>query len=66
MEKAFTTPVSIERYPFTIGYSSPVLFMGSCFAESIGDKMCERKFPSMVNPFGVVTIPFRLLLFLCG
>ena len=64
MEKAFTTPVSIERYPFTIGYSSPVLFMGSCFAESIGDKMCERKFPSMVNPFGVVYNPVSVALVL--
>lgn len=35
----------------------PVLFMGSCFTENIGDRMEELKFPTTVNPFGVLYNP---------
>ena len=64
MEQAFTTPVNIERYPFSMDYLSPVMFMGSCFAESIGNRMVERKFPAQVNPFGVVYNPVSVALVL--
>jgi hypothetical protein len=62
MEKSFTTPVHVDNYPFEINYSSPTLFIGSCFAESIGDKMLERKFPVLINPFGVVYNPLSVAL----
>ncbi|MGM0406524.1 MAG: GSCFA domain-containing protein, partial [Bacteroidota bacterium] len=40
-----------------ITYHTPVLFMGSCFTENIGDKMQALKFPAKVNPFGVLYNP---------
>lgn len=39
------------------GYEDSTLWMGSCFAESIGGKMKRMKFPAEVNPFGVIYNP---------
>jgi hypothetical protein len=62
MERSFTTSVNIDNYPFGINYLSSTLFLGSCFAESIGNKMLERKFPVLINPFGVVYNPVSVAL----
>jgi hypothetical protein len=62
MERSFTTSVNIDNYPFGIDYLSSTLFLGSCFAESIGNKMLERKFPVLINPFGVVYNPVSVAL----
>ena len=40
-----------------ISYQTPVLFLGSCFTENIGNKMLDLKFPALVNPFGVMYNP---------
>lgn len=48
-----STKVGIPKYPFTLNHSSATLFMGSCFAENVGAKLTEYKFPTLVNPFGV-------------
>ena len=55
--KLFRTIVQTEPSQHKINYHSPVLFMGSCFTENIGDKMKELKFPTLVNPFGVLYNP---------
>ena len=56
----FRTEVEIAKYPFCIGYNTPTLFIGSCFAENIGAIMRENKMPVLVNPFGVVYNPFSI------
>ena len=53
----FRTPVNIKPSSFKIGYQTPLLFVGSCFTESIGKKMQWYKFPVDINPFGVVYNP---------
>ena len=56
----FRTEVEIPKYPFSIGFDSPSLFIGSCFTENIGAIMRENKMPVLVNPFGVVYNPLSI------
>lgn len=56
----FTTPVSISESPFKIGHDSPVMLMGSCFAESIGNRLKAYKFNTLKNPFGIIYNPISL------
>lgn len=60
MDRPFRTVVDVKPFPFGIGYKSPVLFLGSCFTENIGNKMQERKFPVLVNPYGVLYNPISV------
>ena len=55
-----TTPVSIEPLKERTGFSEKYLFMGSCFADSIGELMRESGFDVTVNPFGVLYNPASL------
>ena len=55
--KEFRTKIEPERSNNKISYHTPVLFMGSCFTENIGNKMVDFKFPVLVNPFGVLYNP---------
>lgn len=38
-----------------------MLFVGSCFAESMGKRFQEEKFRAEVNPFGVMYNPASVL-----
>jgi len=40
-----------------ITYNDPVMFIGSCFASSIGTQMGEGRMPVMINPAGAVFNP---------
>ena len=62
MASDFRTEVGIKPYPFSLGYSSPTMFCGSCFTENIGSIMVDRKMPISVNPFGVVYNPISVKL----
>lgn len=64
MDKPFRTIVEVKPYSFGIDYSTPALLIGSCFTENIGQIMYDRKFPVMVNPFGVVYNPSSVALVL--
>jgi len=55
--KSFRTTIQPEQSNYKISYQTPVLFMGSCFTENIGDKMQALKFPAIVNHFGVLYNP---------
>lgn len=57
MENSFRTEVKVKSFPFGLGYKTPMLFIGSCFTENIGEMLSERKFPVLVNPNGVVYNP---------
>ncbi len=57
MEKSFRTVVEVSPTNFGLSYSCPSLFVGSCFAQNIGDILQQRKFPVHVNPFGVLYNP---------
>lgn len=53
----FRTIVDIEESRRKIGYEDNILFIGSCFAENIGNKLQENKFNTLINPFGIIYNP---------
>ena len=57
----FRTIVPIEKAPFQIEPLEEMLFVGSCFADSIGQRFVEDKFRAVVNPFGVMYNPASIL-----
>lgn len=56
----FRTIVQIEKSPDLIAVDSSVLFIGSCFAGNIGQKMDDARFPTLVNPCGVLYNPLSV------
>ena len=57
----FRTIVNIEKPPFLIEPLEELLFVGSCFADSIGRRFAEEHFPVTVNPYGVMYNPASVL-----
>ena len=57
----FRTPVQIPRVTFSIPPCARVLFVGSCFADSMGRRFSEEKFRVEANPFGVMYNPASIL-----
>lgn len=57
----FRTVVDIEKPGFGIGPCEEMLFVGSCFADSIGRRFQEEKFRATVNPYGVMYNPVSVL-----
>ena len=57
----FRTIVNIEKPPFHIEPLEEMLFVGSCFADSIGRRFEEEHFPVTVNPYGVMYNPASVL-----
>ena len=53
----FRTVVKIDKSNRNICYGTPFMMLGSCFAESIGNKLKQLKFNIAVNPFGIVYHP---------
>jgi hypothetical protein len=51
------TTFNIEPSADKITYSVPVMFVGSCFATSIGRKLEKGRMPVMINPTGAVYNP---------
>jgi len=56
----FRTVVQISRSQNLINVDSSVLFIGSCFADNVGNKMAEARFSTMVNPYGVLYNPLSV------
>ena len=57
----FRTIVNIPSPDFQIEPLEPILFVGSCFADKIGCRFEEERFPVTVNPFGVMYNPASVL-----
>jgi hypothetical protein len=56
----YCTQVEILESPFKIQYRDRTLFMGSCFADHIGNRMSAYRFQADVNPFGVLYNPLSV------
>jgi len=56
----FHTIVNIKKPEFSVDYHTKCLFLGSCFAASIGSKMQRLRFPAILNPFGVLYNPVSI------
>ena len=57
----FRTIVDILLPDFRIVPCESLLFVGSCFADAIGQRFLEEKFRAIVNPYGVMYNPASIL-----
>lgn len=57
----FRTKVSVGRALFSIRPCCRMLFVGSCFADSMGRRFADDRFRAVVNPFGVMYNPASVL-----
>ena len=57
----FRTIVDIPKPRFQIEPFEEMLFVGSCFADSIGQCFVENKFRATVNPYGTMYNPASVL-----
>lgn len=56
----FRTPVEPEKGSFPISHNTPVMLLGSCFSENIGNKLHSLKFNVDINPFGALYNPVSI------
>ena len=54
------TEVALSEYPFSLDHQIPILLMGSCFTENIGQQLERYLFPVCINPFGVTYNPLSV------
>ena len=54
------TGVQLPAAASEISYETPVMFLGSCFANEIGYRMAAGKLPVMTNPHGTLFNPFSV------
>ena len=57
----FRTPVSVPRPSFQIEPMESMFFVGSCFADNIGQRFREEHFPVVTNPYGTMYNPVSVL-----
>jgi hypothetical protein len=54
---SFRTEIQKQKMECCITHKNPLMLIGSCFAENIGDKLVEYKFTTDINPFGILFNP---------
>ncbi|MEA3478163.1 MAG: GSCFA domain-containing protein [Bacteroidota bacterium] len=54
------TEVALPDYPFSLDHQMPVLLIGSCFTENMGQQLERYRFPVCINPFGVTYNPLSV------
>ncbi len=54
---SFRTEIEVDATQSKINYDSKLMFIGSCFANNIGDVLHKHRFNTLVNPFGVLYNP---------
>lgn len=52
-----STPVTIEPSQYTVSHQTPLLLMGSCFTDHIGQRLIQSGFEVLCNPFGTLYNP---------
>ena len=57
----FRTVVAVPPMGLEIRPCEEILFVGSCFADSIGQRFREEGFPVVVNPYGTMYNPASVL-----
>ncbi len=57
----FRTPITIDTAPFRISPEDQLFFVGSCFAQNMGQRMADDQFRTVVNPYGVMYNPASIL-----
>ncbi len=59
MSMSWQTPVKLEALGL-LSLSEPILTMGSCFAEHLGDRLLRYKWNCLSNPFGTLFHPLTI------
>lgn len=54
------TPIESLASPFTVGMDSPILTIGSCFSDFLGNRLEQNKFTCLTNPLGTVYNPISI------
>ncbi len=58
--QSFRTVFPPFRSSVSMAHTDRVLCLGSCFAEQMGRRLERLKFPTLVNPFGIVFNPISI------
>jgi lysophospholipase L1-like esterase len=56
----FHTELSPETLPFQINLNSRIVTIGSCFADVMGQRLCDNKLAVLNNPFGTIFNPVSI------
>jgi hypothetical protein len=56
----FRTIINNKPLPYKIDYDKVLFFSGSCFSENIGQRFSDRKFNTVINPFGNIYNPISI------
>ncbi len=56
----FFTPIDIPKAKFHLSHKDPILLLGSCFAENMGQLLETNKFCPDINPFGTLYNPVSI------
>ncbi|PCH65075.1 MAG: GSCFA domain protein [Bacteroidetes bacterium] len=56
----FRTVINIPQSSFQIDHQTQLMLIGSCFAENIGERLDQYKFPIIYNPFGIIYNPISV------
>ena len=56
----FRTEIEISPLVERVSYGAKIFALGSCFAESISERLLRAKFSVTTNPFGVLFNPFSI------
>lgn len=60
MSQSFRTEIQIPSQEWEINHLTPVLAMGSCFAERTGEQLYRWHIPVSVNPWGTLFHPLAM------
>ncbi len=56
----FRTIINNKPLPYKIDYDKVLFFLGSCFSVNIGRRFEDRKFNTLINPFGNIYNPVSI------
>ena len=56
----FRSELKIKESPHSISHNSPIVLIGSCFTQAIGERLEQDKFECLVNPFGILFNPLTI------
>lgn len=65
-KQSFRTEIKIKPFESRIDHKSRLITIGSCFSNSIGERLNSNKFEALVNPFGTVFNPISIFKLLSG
>ena len=57
----FRTKVDIQNKDLSLSHRQKYLLLGSCFSDSIGEKLVNAGFDCVVNPFGALYNPLSIM-----